>query len=568
MTVHWVLDQIPHVVRYNSGTKEIHLTVGANAPVPATANEVRRLLPIRAFSQKQLSGVSDRTAELQRFLEQPLQELLARVQEKIEEHRTQVRELYSKILARKQLKKDLARAKTALASLTERANALEKTLPSLTPEATKAIREHADRLREDHGQKTILNDLDQAKTDLATAETALMVLPKDLTIADTSPQAKLLRSIHQQAAETMARAIEAIRETRKSVDDGATEILGQLKSWVVNNKNHLQAHAAAQLEAASHKKQMEQLTELRKQEAEKQKEVADLAGKLQGHDDGEPQFLRLLDSWGELHRQRADRLEQQCQKLTEMSDGDIRAELVRGADVSCAIDELDRTLKGAYINRDKWDALRESLLEGGRTVEKWRELMMELRPLAEMNSEDVAPEMIPAPLSSWGLTDKQRRALLDKLQPDAWLSLVLKSLKDIPKFWFKTTIREIPFERASAGQQATALLKVLLNEGGGPLIIDQPEEDLDNAVVEQVVKLIWQAKQNRQILIASHNANLVVNGDAELVIHCDYASEENHSKGVIKHQGAIDVADIRKVITNVMEGGEKAFKLRRKKYGF
>lgn len=127
---------------------------------------------------------------------------------------------------------------------------------------------------------------------------------------------------------------------------------------------------------------------------------------------------------------------------------------------------------------------------------------------------------------------------------------------------------EIAFEQASAGQQATALLKVLLHESGGPLIIDQPEEDLDNAVIEQIVRAIWEAKQQRQIIVASHNANLVVNGDAELVIHCDYIAEDDRSKGKIRDLGAIDVRDIRDAITRVMEGGRRAFELRKEKYGF
>jgi type III restriction enzyme len=194
--------------------------------------------------------------------------------------------------------------------------------------------------------------------------------------------------------------------------------------------------------------------------------------------------------------------------------------------------------------------------------------MMELRTMAETNAEDLPPNTVPAELPSWSLTDRQRRAVVEKLQPNTWLDIFLTSLKDMPRFFYKTTDREIPFERASAGQQATALLKALLNETGGPLIIDQPEEDLDNAVIETVVSLIWEAKQKRQIIFASHNANLVVNGDADLVVHCDYATEGDHSKGEIKHQGAIDVRDIRDVITRVMEGGEKAFTLRRQKYGF
>jgi chromosome segregation protein len=60
----------------------------------------------------------------------------------------------------------------------------------------------------------------------------------------------------------------------------------------------------------------------------------------------------------------------------------------------------------------------------------------------------------------------------------------------------------------------------------------------------------------------------VVNGDAELVIQCDYKVRGEQSRGEIKSQGAIDLAEIRSGITRVMEGGEKAFKLRKEKYGF
>ena len=61
---------------------------------------------------------------------------------------------------------------------------------------------------------------------------------------------------------------------------------------------------------------------------------------------------------------------------------------------------------------------------------------------------------------------------------------------------------------------------------------------------------------------------IVVNGDADLVIVCDYRTAGDQSGGKIKCQGAIDVAEIRKEITTVMEGGRDAFRLRKEKYGF
>lgn len=126
----------------------------------------------------------------------------------------------------------------------------------------------------------------------------------------------------------------------------------------------------------------------------------------------------------------------------------------------------------------------------------------------------------------------------------------------------------IPFAEASAGQQATALLTVLLNQPGAPLIIDQPEDDIDNRAIDDIIKNIWKAKRHRQLIFTSHNANLVVNGDTELVVCCDYRESGSQTQGIIKAEGAIDSTAVRKEITSVMEGGEKAFKLRKDKYGF
>ena len=109
---------------------------------------------------------------------------------------------------------------------------------------------------------------------------------------------------------------------------------------------------------------------------------------------------------------------------------------------------------------------------------------------------------------------------------------------------------------------------MLLNQSGPPLIIDQPEDDLDSQVINDVVSQIWAAKSKRQLVFSSHNANLVVNGDAELVVCCDYRAVGDQSGGRLKLEGAIDVPEVRKEITVVMEGGERAFRLRKEKYGF
>lgn len=116
---------------------------------------------------------------------------------------------------------------------------------------------------------------------------------------------------------------------------------------------------------------------------------------------------------------------------------------------------------------------------------------------------------------------------------------------------------------ASAGQKTTAILTFILSNGIVPLILDQPEDDLDNRLVyELVVDRLKQAKQNRQIIVVTHNANIPVNGDAEYVISMNSESK----KLKVLQQGTVEQPQIKKEICDVMEGTEYAFKMRSKRY--
>ena len=86
-------------------------------------------------------------------------------------------------------------------------------------------------------------------------------------------------------------------------------------------------------------------------------------------------------------------------------------------------------------------------------------------------------------------------------------------------------------------------------------------------IINDIVEMLWQAKTHRQVIFASHNANFVVNGDAEFIICCDYRTTATESCGQIKCTDAIDVPEINCEIAEVMEGGIEAFKLRYQKYG-
>ena len=118
----------------------------------------------------------------------------------------------------------------------------------------------------------------------------------------------------------------------------------------------------------------------------------------------------------------------------------------------------------------------------------------------------------------------------------------------------------------SGGQRVNVLLSLLLEtEDERPLVIDQPEDELDNRFLfETMLPALKRLKGRRQIIVATHNANIVVNGDADQVIHLEASSD----RGRIANCGAIEEPAIRDAIVRTVDGGDKAFRERRLKYGF
>lgn len=122
-----------------------------------------------------------------------------------------------------------------------------------------------------------------------------------------------------------------------------------------------------------------------------------------------------------------------------------------------------------------------------------------------------------------------------------------------------------PLSALSVGQRATAVLRLLLLESPVPLLIDQPEDDLDNRfIADDIVPIIKEQKQKRQFLFATHNANVPVLGDADLIIGLNY--EKDHIQAKIS--GALETPAVHQLVEKILEGGKEAFARRRAKYNF
>lgn len=146
-----------------------------------------------------------------------------------------------------------------------------------------------------------------------------------------------------------------------------------------------------------------------------------------------------------------------------------------------------------------------------------------------------------------------------------------KSLLDVLKLqetgwddYESIMLNDKPVDKLSPGQRSSAMLPLIALAEKSPLIIDQPEDNLDNRLVGDVlVDILAELKESRQIIVCTHNPNIVVLGDAEQVIVLD---SQSNDKGELQLSGSIDNGDIVKTVIDIMEGGKEAFKARQKRY--
>lgn len=571
--VHFEVNRLPHVVRRNAGSDEVQLKIGNGGFQKAQESEIRELLPIQAYNQKQLSSVSVRIDELTRFVTSPIRKTLREIDRQIEDLSGRFRTTYSTVQRYRQLDQAVRQIALQEKSLKEQAENLRRSIGGITDDDRKVLDEKPNYDAARSATEGWASALERAAlTGQQFGEAVrdqIETLPKAPVVEGLLGEKLTARELEtRMALETLRSTITAaINAFKTSIGEGTDQVdEGSLEGLLTTYDAR---YEEVKTKSTAHTSRLNELADVERQQL---KASRDLQARRQERNElGDPisVLATLQDKMLSLVSRRADTIEHQCAELSQLSQGLLRATLRRGQGLHAVQDAFRGVVSGSGIRLTKIETLIENLGVDKNPLTTWWTALNELEQLAAADEDrKITTETAPV-LARLGLTVADLEKVARKLTPDGWLSLALTRIDDHPVFEYRTREDDyIDFDDASAGQQATALLKILLALQGPPLIIDQPEDDLDSEVVQDIVKQIWSAKSKRQLIFASHNANLVVNGDAELVVCCSYRTANDQSGGKIKLEGAIDVPEVRQEITTVMEGGEKAFRLRKEKYGF
>ena len=373
------------------------------------------------------------------------------------------------------------------------------------------------------------------------SERSLSGLPNRTVLGEIGSVLDELSSTAQEAATRLTRALTMARERvaavqstwnerKQSIEDDYQKVLRDLQKAKVNADEFIQL-----------RRQIEELRPL-----------GDRMGLLERSSREETDRRRnLLAEWEDILQAEFQQLERAGKTVSRKLRGRVRVRVVSGGNRGPLEDFLRDNVGGKLVNAI--DAFR------GLPAISMRQIAEDCR--AGKDTLTKKYHIPPAQADRICQMPDDARMLLEEIELPATTEIDLNVAAEGQAEEWKA------LDELSTGQKATAILLLLLLESDAPLVVDQPEDDLDNRFIsEGIVPKMREEKQRRQFIFATHNANIPVLGDAELIL--GLRAQEDHGDIPLENIGSIDSRSVQKLVEETLEGGREAFEVRRLKYGF
>lgn len=254
----------------------------------------------------------------------------------------------------------------------------------------------------------------------------------------------------------------------------------------------------------------------------------------------------LRHEFAQIRRERSDRRAALADQVTDRLGGKVRVIVARDAELTAYREFLVSLMKRSG---KQYNAPIERLT-AQVAPDKLGALCDREDHAALAASGDINPEFAESLI-------RQLRE-----QPERRFELDVLDVEDIPRIELQVHGEWRSADRLSTGQKSSAILPILLMDSEAPLLIDQPEDNLDNSFIsDAVIPQILAIRGKRQLILITHNPNLPVLGEAAQVVVLE--ADGRHSKVVA--QG--DVESVKQHIVRLMEGGREAFRQRARSYG-
>jgi len=360
-----------------------------------------------------------------------------------------------------------------------------------------------------------------------------------------------IRKAKQLSEESYNKVVSSMDKVKIEVVQNKEKISESFNKWVPEFEKKQKQYENMLKKSGGDKRKLEserRKLEIKKQEIEK--ELERYTKQLEKLDEIKKSRDSLLDELEEVYYVYYEIRKQKFDDLTSQSNGKLKLELKHAANRDRFKEELLTLKKGSRIRDTDIEKVSQNIMP-----REFIDLIIDNNFDSLVEKADLAYE--------------NAKKLIDTLNSKEALEDILTMShsvypEDIPSIKFrKEDGNHYHISELSVGQKCTALLIIALSEGTRPIIIDQPEDSLDNpSVYEDVVLKLRAGKEKRQFILTTHNSSVGVASDSDKFI----ILKSTAIQGNIECLGAIDRPKVRSEIIDHLEGGPDPYKLKSKKY--
>lgn len=548
--------------------------VAEGSPVP----DIARFFPVRIFSQREIYSISeDRFARTQLIDEHELaRSELSKLKREAEEIVTEIRQLNQQIVSQLAIEEQERILKTELLELQVRLERLKKLEEPLAQWKGFLVEEKLFEEIKTH-TSDVTNVLRQALEQIATVAQAISGgLPE-------TPSKDLIGNIVRDVSLHIEKLHSSIGSVLKDFESNIYAILhGQpLQEWGQRYEAARRKYDELRQQLTESGADPDQYLSYQKKLREKEDELKSLQKRLEevksARDRLEKKIAELQEIWKKETEIRINVAKQLMGKVPKTRNNQpfVTIAIEPFGDDRAFLEKMKPFLKDRRrISDEEWDGFVWEVFRASRTADSPKLPTEILRSWVEALREGKEVPGCP-----WSSRDRKVQALLEWMNHETLTNLRMERIPDRVRIKLYrqdgSEVGELE-EGLSVGQRCTAILALLLAADNAPAIIDQPEDDLDNEFVyRELVPMLRElsgknsdggtvSRSQRQIIVATHNANIPVNADAELII----ALEARNNRGIIRALGALDRVSVSNAVKEIMEGSEDAFRKRFEKYGF
>lgn len=574
VTVDVLLNGAP-VVLSRSATKPSAISVVADGTSSqSSVDDVRRLIPTQRYRQGELSDLASEEAanRLRNLVTGRAAERIDVIEGDLKRNGQQLAEALAKSARYSAAQQQRAHTETQVRLTKVQLDNLQKQLGEAGQAPSGAIGNHEKYVEQTRSLDSLATASDTARKELSeqvssfreTLERIALGHPLITSVDEVNELFKSISNTVTQSGDVsqrpfMAPVTDAIGRWFNSFD----EKLKQAKqTWNPVAEAHDAEYQKERLALAGKQSLIDSIDEMNQRLRTASAQFEQAAAEEVDLKNSDAELRELRTERSRLQQSLEAVVKEQAEQVNRDSAGLARGQVSDKPD----FEELEQALRGVlnmpHIRDNRIDDVIMAVAQSPKPIHKWNELLDELVALVKWRSGPSIDKGEPpnTPILQAALDDVFMEKLWDAISPDRVATALRVVLRPRVEIFQVRDNEEIEFRKASQGEQAATLLNILMNQAEGPLIIDQPEEDLDNRIINDIIKTIRKTKDDRQLILATHNANITVNGDSENVLELVL--------GKPRCCGAIDEPAVRDAITGTMEGGKNAFELRRKKYNF